>query len=130
MGISKNGLFPRLRRQLRAQSLSGLALFEMLQALMYFSCMLLYTAVFRAALPCTHEKILVFRGARMLPFIHLHVHSNYSTLAGVSSLEDLCVTAHAQGADTLALTDTNGLVWCDSICGSGKANRTEAHIGN
>ena len=45
----------------------------------------------------------------MLPFIHLHVHSNYSMLAGVSSLEDLCVTAHAQGADTLALTDTNGL---------------------
>ena len=45
----------------------------------------------------------------MLPFIHLHVHSNYSLLAGVSSLEDLCVTAQAQGADTLALTDTNGL---------------------
>ena len=45
----------------------------------------------------------------MPPFIHLHVHSNYSPMAGVSSLEDLCETARAQGADTLALTDTNGL---------------------
>ncbi|MGH7233631.1 MAG: PHP domain-containing protein, partial [Nitrospiraceae bacterium] len=30
-------------------------------------------------------------------------------MRGVSSLETLCETAHAQGADTLALTDTNGL---------------------
>ena len=45
----------------------------------------------------------------MLPFVHLHVHSNYSSLAGVCSLEDLCETSHAQGAETLALTDTNGL---------------------
>ena len=45
----------------------------------------------------------------MLPFSHLHVHSHYSTLSGVSSLEDLCGAAQAQGANTLALTDTNGL---------------------
>ncbi len=45
----------------------------------------------------------------MPPFVHLHVHSNYSPMSGVSSLEDLCATAHAQGADALALTDTNGL---------------------
>ena len=37
MGASKNSLFPRLRRQLRAQ--------------------ILYTAVLRAVLSCTHEKI-------------------------------------------------------------------------
>ena len=45
----------------------------------------------------------------MEPFTHLHVHSNYSPMSGVSSLEELCATALNQGAETLALTDTNGL---------------------
>jgi DNA-directed DNA polymerase III PolC len=45
----------------------------------------------------------------MLPFVHLHVHSDYSPMEGVSSLAALCEAARAQGADTLALTDTNGL---------------------
>jgi len=45
MGTSKNALFPRLRRQFRAQ------------ILMYE----LYTPVFRAVLPSTHEKITIFR---------------------------------------------------------------------
>src|SRR5439155_25471299 len=40
---------------------------------------------------------------------HLHVHSDYSPMEGVSSLTALCEAARAQGADTLALTDTNGL---------------------
>ena len=43
------------------------------------------------------------------PFVHLHVHSDYSPMEGVSSLTALCEAARAQGADTLALTDTNGL---------------------
>ena len=45
----------------------------------------------------------------MPPFVHLHVHSNYSPMSGVSSLEALCAAAQTQGAETLALTDTNGL---------------------
>ena len=45
----------------------------------------------------------------MPSFVHLNVHSEYSLMAGVSSLEELCTAARAQGADTLALTDTNGL---------------------
>ena len=45
----------------------------------------------------------------MTPFVHLHVHSDYSPMEGVSSLTALCEAARAQGADTLALTDTNGL---------------------
>jgi error-prone DNA polymerase len=45
----------------------------------------------------------------MSSFVNLHVHSQYSPMRGVSSLEDLCVAARSQGADTLALTDTNGL---------------------
>ncbi len=43
------------------------------------------------------------------PFVHLHVHSSYSPMEGVPSLEALCQTARMQGSDTLALTDTNGL---------------------
>ena len=45
----------------------------------------------------------------MSSFVHLHVHSDYSPMEGVSSLTALCEAARAQGADTLALTDTNGL---------------------
>lgn len=43
------------------------------------------------------------------PFVHLHVHSDYSAMRGVSSLEELCTSAHQQGLRALALTDTNGL---------------------
>jgi error-prone DNA polymerase len=43
------------------------------------------------------------------PFVHLHVHSDYSPMRGVSSLERLCVSARQQGLQALALTDTNGL---------------------
>ena len=42
-------------------------------------------------------------------FVHLHVHSEYSPLQGVCRLDALCDAAAAQGADALALTDTNGL---------------------
>ncbi len=42
-------------------------------------------------------------------FAHLHVHSTYSPMSGVSSLEELCTVTQQQGASALALTDTNGL---------------------
>ena len=42
-------------------------------------------------------------------FVHLHVHSTYSPMRGVSSLEALCTEAQQQGASAIALTDTNGL---------------------
>ena len=44
-----------------------------------------------------------------MSFTHLHVHSEYSMMEGVSSLEQLCHAAKQYGMDTLALTDTNGL---------------------
>jgi len=43
------------------------------------------------------------------PFVHLHVHSTYSPMNGVSSLEELCTEAQRQRASAIALTDTNGL---------------------
>ena len=42
-------------------------------------------------------------------FVHLHVHSTYSPMRGVSSLEELCTVAQQQGASAIVLTDTNGL---------------------
>ncbi len=49
-GASKNALFPRLRRQLRARILR------------YH----LYTVVVRAVLPRTHEKMTIVRGAPVI----------------------------------------------------------------
>jgi error-prone DNA polymerase len=43
------------------------------------------------------------------PFVHLHVHSTYSPMRGVSSLEELCTVAKEQGVSAIALTDINGL---------------------
>jgi error-prone DNA polymerase len=50
----------------------------------------------------------------MSPFVHLHVHSNYSLCRGANTIEQLCVAAKKNGMTHLALTDTNGLyglVW-------------------
>ncbi|MDC8448672.1 MAG: PHP domain-containing protein [Nitrospira sp.] len=44
-----------------------------------------------------------------LPFVHLHIHSDYSPMRGVSSPEELCLSAQLQGSPAMALTDTNGL---------------------
>ncbi len=41
-------------------------------------------------------------------FVHLHVHSHYSMMRGVSSVKELCQAASAAGFRHLALTDTNG----------------------
>ena len=45
----------------------------------------------------------------MPPFLHLHVHSEYSPMRGVSSLATLCRSARQYGFPAMALTDTNGL---------------------
>lgn len=44
-----------------------------------------------------------------MSFVHLHTHSSYSPMAGVPTLEALCQSVRKQGAQYLALTDTNGL---------------------
>lgn len=42
-------------------------------------------------------------------FVHLHVHSQYSFLDGVSRIKELTARAAAMGMPALALTDINGL---------------------
>ncbi|HEX7078366.1 MAG TPA: DNA polymerase III subunit alpha [Candidatus Eisenbacteria bacterium] len=44
-----------------------------------------------------------------MSFVHLHVHSHYSLMRGVDSLESLAQAARARGMDRFALTDTNAL---------------------
>ena len=41
----------------------------------------------------------------MLPFVHLHVHSEYSLLDGLGRVEDLVVRATELGMPALAITD-------------------------
>ncbi|MDG5689075.1 PHP domain-containing protein, partial [Acinetobacter baumannii] len=38
-------------------------------------------------------------------FVHLHVHSHYSLLDGLTKIDDLIETAKADGAPAVALTD-------------------------
>ncbi len=48
-------------------------------------------------------------GTEGMGFVHLHVHSHYSLMRGVSSPGALCQAAKSKGLEVLALTDTNGL---------------------
>ncbi|MBC7238219.1 MAG: PHP domain-containing protein, partial [Chloroflexi bacterium] len=41
----------------------------------------------------------------MPPFVHLHVHSEYSLLDGLARLPDLCKSAKEAGMEAIALTD-------------------------
>src|SRR5439155_27097442 len=60
------------------------------------------------------------RGWRtVLSFVHLHVHSHYSVMRGVDTLEALAQAARERGMDRFALTDTNalyGFVFYRQIC--------------
>ena len=42
-------------------------------------------------------------------FTHLHVHSNFSMLAGTRPVEDLVAAAARRGMEALALTDTDAM---------------------
>jgi len=43
------------------------------------------------------------------PFVHLHVHSNYSLMSGASRVDEIVQAAALLGFGALALTDTNAL---------------------
>ncbi|MBE3135648.1 MAG: PHP domain-containing protein, partial [Acidobacteria bacterium] len=62
----------------------------------------------RAVLPT-----ITHRGARrpvpQTPFVHLHVHTEYSLLDGACRIDDLVAAAVAQGAEALAITDHGNL---------------------
>lgn len=63
------------------------------------------------------------------PFIHLHVHSTYSMMRGVSSLETLCAAAAGMGAESLALTDTNGFYGLVSFLETARRHNLRPIVG-
>ena len=44
-----------------------------------------------------------------MKFVHLHVHSHYSLLDGLSKIEDLILKTKELGMDSVALTDHGSL---------------------
>ncbi len=44
-----------------------------------------------------------------MSFVHLQTHSSFSPMSGIPTLEGLCQAVRRQGAQSVALTDTNGL---------------------
>lgn len=62
-------------------------------------------------------------------FVHLHVHSSYSMMQGVSSPETLCREAKIAGYTHLALTDTNGFYGLINFLEAARANGIEPIVG-
>src|ERR1043166_3550460 len=65
----------------------------------------------------------------MSNFVHLNVHSEYSALRGISSIQKLCDAARRRGFDALALTDTNGLYGAVRFQEIAKANGLKPIFG-
>lgn len=59
-----------------------------------------------------------------VPYVELHMHSNYSLLEGASSIDDLLVAAAAQGHRALALTDHEGMYGAMEFARSAKEGVT------
>jgi error-prone DNA polymerase len=62
-------------------------------------------------------------------FVHLHVHSFYSMMQGVSSPEVLCREAKKAGFTHLALTDTNGFYGLINFLEAARATGIEPVVG-
>ena len=62
-------------------------------------------------------------------FVHLHVHSYYSMMRGVSSVETLCRATAAAGCDHLALTDTNGFYGLIRFLEAARKHRIQPVVG-
>jgi DNA-directed DNA polymerase III PolC len=62
-------------------------------------------------------------------FVHLHVHSFYSMMRGVSSPETLCKEAKKAGFSHLAMTDTNGFYGLINFLEAARANGIQPIIG-
>jgi DNA-directed DNA polymerase III PolC len=62
-------------------------------------------------------------------FVHLHVHSHYSMMWGVSSVEALCRAAAAAGFEYLALTDTNGFYGLINFLEAARKHRIRPIVG-
>ncbi len=64
-----------------------------------------------------------------VPYVELHMHSNYSLLEGASSIDDLLVAAAQQGHRALALTDHEGMYGAMEFARSAKEGVTISRDG-
>jgi len=64
-----------------------------------------------------------------MAFVHLHVHSQFSILDGVSTVDKLAARAAKQGMSALALTDTSNLYGAVAFYKACKKNKIKAIIG-
>ncbi|HEV8352713.1 MAG TPA: DNA polymerase III subunit alpha [bacterium] len=62
-------------------------------------------------------------------FVHLHVHSEYSLMRGVNTVDALCAAARAQGSDAIALTDTNGMYGAIRFIGAARRTGLRPILG-
>ncbi len=63
------------------------------------------------------------------PFVHLHVHSEYSLLDGACHLDDLCRRAAELGQPAIALTDHGNLFGAIDFCQAAKSAGIKPIIG-
>ena len=63
------------------------------------------------------------------PFVHLHVHSDYSLLDGCCRLDTLCHRAHQLGMPALALTDHGNLFGAVHFYKTAKAHNIKPLVG-
>jgi len=63
------------------------------------------------------------------PFVHLHVHTEYSLLDGACRIDDLVEAAKAQGAEALAITDHGNLYGAIEFYGAAAAAGLKPIIG-
>jgi len=76
--------------------------------------------------PATPVPLSVLEG---VPYVELHMHSNYSLLEGASSIDDLLVAAAKQGHRALALTDHEGMYGAMEFARSAKEGVTFEEAG-
>ena len=62
-------------------------------------------------------------------FAHLHTHSEYSLLDGLSTIPDLVARAKALGQDSLAITDHGALYGALKFYEEARANEINPIIG-
>ena len=62
-------------------------------------------------------------------FVHLHVHSEFSLLDGMSRLEDLVVRARELGMDAIAITDHGAMYAAVEFCKIAKQHGIKPIIG-
>ena len=63
------------------------------------------------------------------PFVHLHVHSEYSLLDGANKCDDLASAAVEMGMDSIAITDHGVMYGCVEFYNKCRAKGVKPILG-